>query len=250
MSPLPAAPSRFSLIIPARNEEAYLPRLLETVAVARQRYRGGPDAVEVIVADNVSTDRTAEIARQHGHRVVQVEKRVIGAVRNAGARAARGDLLAFVDADARIHPETFNAIERMLASGKVVAGATGVRLERLSLGIALSWAFLMPLVWLAGIDTGVTFCRREDFESIGGYSEEMLFAEDVRLLLDLWRLGRTRGQRLGRVRTAKAIFSTRKFDRYGEWHYFRLMLKGSLALLFRSERAERMVKEYWYSDRR
>ncbi len=49
----------FSLVIPARNEEAYLPRLLETVQEARSRYVRAGKAVEVIVADNASTDSTA-----------------------------------------------------------------------------------------------------------------------------------------------------------------------------------------------
>jgi glycosyltransferase involved in cell wall biosynthesis len=241
---------RFSLIIPARNEAAYLPRLLETVQAARGRYDGGPGAIEVIVADNVSTDGTAEIAHAHGCRVVRVEKRVIGAVRNAGARAAKGDILCFVDADTRIHPETLNAIERLLDTGKVVGGASGVRMERLSAGIALTLAIMLPLVWLTGMDTGVTFCRREDFEAVGGYTEDMKFAEDVKLLLDLRRLGRGRRQRLGRTRSAKAIASTRKFDRYGEWHYFTLLARGLVGLLVRPRELERWAHEYWYSDRR
>ncbi len=246
MTPLP----RFSLIVPARNEERYLPRLLDTVDAARARFRGGPDAVEVIVADNASTDYTAQIARRRGCRVVTVEKRVIGAVRNGGARAARGEILAFVDADTRIHPETFNAIEQELASGRVVGGASGVRPERLSPGVAATEALLLLLVWTTGMDTGVTFCRREDFEAVGGYSEDRKFAEDVQFLLDLRRLGRRRGQRLGRTRRAKAIYSLRKFDRYGDWHYFKLLARGLPTLLWRPYALERWVQEYWYSDRR
>jgi glycosyltransferase involved in cell wall biosynthesis len=237
-------------VIPARNEEAYLPRLLDSVALARRQYHRGPDAVEVIVADNVSTDRTAALARVGGCRVVPVAKRVIGAVRNGGARAAGGEFLAFVDADARVHPDTFDAIERLLDSGDVVAGATGVRLERLSVGIAATLVLMLPLVWLTGMDTGVTFCRRRDFETIKGYREDILFAEDVQLLLDLRRLGRTRRQRLGRATSAKAIASTRKFDQYGEWHYFTLMARGGWALLRRSRGADGLAREYWYSDRR
>ena len=241
---------RFSLVIPARNEAAYLPRLLETVTVARARYRGGAHAVEVIVADNCSPVATADIARQHDCRVVQAEPRVIGAVRNAGARAAHGDVLAFVDADSRIHAETFNAIERMLDAGRVVAGATGVLLERISLGIALTVLAFLPFVWVTGMDTGVTFCRREDFQTIGGYREDVLFAEDIRLLMALRRLGRARGQRLGRALSARAIASTRKFDEYGDWHYFRIIWRGGLALLTSSHRADDMARDYWYGDRR
>ena len=73
---------RFSLIIPAYNEETVLPALLDTIDIARDRFHGGPDAIEVIVSDNTSTDTTASIARSRNCTVVQEEKRIIAAVRN------------------------------------------------------------------------------------------------------------------------------------------------------------------------
>ena len=54
---------RFSLIIPARNEETLLPHLLRSVVLAKANYHGGPDAIEVVVVDNDSTDNTARLAR-------------------------------------------------------------------------------------------------------------------------------------------------------------------------------------------
>src|ERR1700704_2222807 len=98
---------RQTLVIPAHNEEALLPRLLDTVDVARARYSFGPDAIEVVVADNASTDRTAEVATARGCRVVSVAKRAIAAARNGGATCARSPILAFVDADTQIHPDSF-----------------------------------------------------------------------------------------------------------------------------------------------
>lgn len=239
---------RFSLVIPARNEEGYLPRLLDSVDEARRRYRGGVDGVEVIVADNVSTDRTAEIARQQGCRVVTVEKRLIAAVRNRGARAARGEVLAFLDADSRMHPETFDAIEGVLDKGRAIGGATGVKLERMSAGIAVTYVLLVPLVWLTRMDTGVVFCRREDFETVGGYDETLSFAEDVRFLLDLRRLGRSRGQRLCRVTSVKATASTRKFDQYGDWHYLSGLCRAGYWALFAPGAGREFARNYWYGD--
>jgi len=239
---------RFSVVIPARNEERLLPRLLETVEAARGAYAGGASEVEVIVADNVSTDRTAEIARAAGARVVTVEKRVIGAVRNGGAREARGEILVFVDADIRMHASTFDAIDAALATGRVVGGATGVQLERWSAGLAMTYAALMPMVWLMRMDTGPTFVRQSDFEAIGGYDERLLVAEDVTLLFALRRLGRTRGQRLTRLRSAKAIASVRKFDAYGDWHYFRLAPAVGLEVLRRGQKGSRFLDRYWYGD--
>ena len=239
---------RFSVVIPARNEEKLLPRLLDTVEAARRAYRGGAEQVEVVVADNVSTDRTAEVAREKGARVVIVEKRVIGAVRNGGAREARGEVLVFVDADIRMHPGTFDAIDAALATGRIVGGATGVRLERMSAGLAVTYAALMPMVWLMRMDTGPTFCLRSDFEAIGGYDESLLVAEDVALLFALRRLGRPRGQHLTRLRSAKGIASVRKFDAYGDWHYFLLGPAVALETLRRGQKGSRFLARYWYGD--
>jgi glycosyltransferase involved in cell wall biosynthesis len=245
-----SASPRFSLVIPARNEAEYLPRLLDTVDVARSNYRLGPEAVEVIVADNVSTDRTAEIALNRRTRVVQVEKRLIAAVRNAGVGTARGEVLAFLDADSQMHPDTFNAIEQCLDTGRVVGGATGVHMERMSLGIGLTYALFVPFVWITRMDTGVVFCRREDFKAVGGYNESLSFAEDVRFLMDLRRVGRSRGQRLHRLRSVKAIASTRKFDQFGDWHYLTGLTRGLFWLVFAPRSGRAFAQKYWYGDLR
>lgn len=68
--PAPLPPPRFSLVIPAFNEEALLPRLLDSVDRARALYAGGPEPIEVIVADDGPTDATAGIARERGCRTV------------------------------------------------------------------------------------------------------------------------------------------------------------------------------------
>jgi len=241
---------KISLVVPAFNEASLLPRLLETIAAARARYRYGPGAVQVIVADNGSTDDTVVIAERSGCEVVGVERRRIANVRNGGAALAQGEILSFVDADSEVHPETFNAIEDALAIGRVVAGATGVRLARMSPGIAVTYALFMPFVWAMRMDTGVVFCRRDDFESVGGYNEQRAFGEDVQLLFDLRRLGKARGQKLIRLRSVKAVTSTRKFDSFGDWHYF-TELRKLLPLVVRSPGATTdFADRFWYGDQR
>ncbi|MEW6159140.1 MAG: glycosyltransferase [Verrucomicrobiota bacterium] len=241
---------RHSLIIPAYNEAALLPRLLHTVQAARSQYKFGPDAIEVIVADNDSTDATPHLAAAEGCRVVHVTRRVIAAARNGGAQAAQGEILSFVDADSRIHPQTFDAIDAAFASPKVVGGATGVRLERWSPGLALTYLLIVPMVILTGMDTGVVFCRRADFKTIGGYDEERELGEDVAFLWALRKLGARRGQKLKRLRQVKAIASTRKFDRHGDWHYFTQVIPGSIPALFRRSARTELARRYWYTDDR
>ncbi|MFC1896787.1 glycosyltransferase [Thermodesulfobacteriota bacterium] len=237
---------RISVIIPAHNEEAYLPRLLETVAEARKRYQYGTDAVEVIVVDNASTDATGAIATEKGATVVHEPRRIIAAVRNTGARIAQGLYLAFVDADSQIHAETFNAIERRLSHEGTVGGATGVRLDRWSPGIFITYAVIVAMVWITRMDTGVVFTRRDDFDEVGGYNEKRRVAEDVEFLEALRHLGGGRGQRLVRATEAKAIASTRKFDRHGDWYYLGLMWRFMRGLITGRDILDEVADIYWY----
>jgi glycosyltransferase involved in cell wall biosynthesis len=244
----PSEPSpRISLIIPAFNEEELLPRLLDSVDVARATYSG---TVEVVVADNASTDGTAEIARRRGCRVATVERRAIASVRNGGAAAARGEIFAFTDADGRVHPRTFEVIDRAIASGRIVAGATGGRFERWSPGLLTTFVLFAPIAMATGFDTGVVFCHRDDFAAIGGYDEQRLFAEDVAFLLALRRHGKATGRRLGRPRGARTVISTRKFDRWGDWHFFTRMPAVGWRLLKDPRAATEFARQYWYRPER
>jgi glycosyltransferase involved in cell wall biosynthesis len=238
-----------SLVIPCYNEAALLPRLLTSIDAARRAFREGPDSVEVIASDNGSTDDTVAVARAHGCRVASTAIRRIGAVRNAGAAIAQGGIVAFVDADSQIHPDTFNTIAALMNRPDVIGGSTGATMERWSAGIALSYAMFLPLVWATNMDIGVVFCRREDFQAIDGYDETMQFAEDVKFLLELRRLGRARGARLVRARAAKVIASTRKFDQFGDWHYLALLLQAPWHLLSRRAR-NAFADGYWYRSGR
>jgi len=249
MATPPSVPPRISLVVPAHDEEALLPRLLDSVDTARASLSDSDSAVEVIVADNASTDRTAGIARSRGCRVAAVERRSIAAARNGGAAIARGGILAFTDADGSIHPRTFLAIERAMEDRRFVAGATGVTMERWSPGIALTFALALPWIWILSVDTGVVFCRREDFAAVGGYDEAHRYAEDVEFLFALRRLGRSRGQRLVRPRGVKTIASARKFDQHGDWHYFTRMPRLAGRWLAGRRGRDEFAERYWYGNR-
>jgi glycosyltransferase involved in cell wall biosynthesis len=239
-----------SLIIPAHNEIELLPRLLDTVDVARDRFAGGSEAVEVIVADNASTDGTGALAAARGCSVVPVERRLIAAARNGAASIARGEILCFVDADTRIDPETFNAVSAALDRTDVVAGSTGCRLERWSAGIALTYAFLFPMIVLLKMDTGVVFCRRADFEAIGGYDENRPIGEDVAFLMALRGLGKRRKQRLVRLTEVKALVSTRKFDKHGDWHFLLKIVPVGIPAVIWPSLGRKLADRFWYNTDR
>ena len=122
-----------SIIVPAHNEEALLGGTLR--ALGRAAANLGEDC-EIVVVDDGSTDRTAEIAATLGARVVRVDVRHIAAARNAGARAAIGDVFVFVDADTLVPPAdgltataTHSAAEGSLIRSKKTSTNTTFRLK-------------------------------------------------------------------------------------------------------------------------
>lgn len=104
---------RISLVIPAYNEESYLGDCLRSALAQVVHF------YEIIVVDNASTDRTAQIARQFpGVRVVREAKRGIVHARNAGFNAARGDIIARIDADTVLPAEWAAHISEFYADPK------------------------------------------------------------------------------------------------------------------------------------
>ncbi|MDH3583755.1 MAG: glycosyltransferase [Phycisphaerae bacterium] len=176
-----------SIIIPAHNEQEHIGG---TVRAAMDAAAHLDRSWELIVADDDSSDRTAAIATEAGARVVPVRHRHIAAVRNAGAAAARGDRLVFLDADTHLPPDTLRAAISALAGGAVGGGAR-VRFDipvegqvRLALGL---WNTLARLYrWAAGC---FVFARRDIFEAVGGFDERFYASEEIHLSNQLKRHG-------------------------------------------------------------
>ena len=114
-----------SIIIPAYNEEKYLPATLEAIGAAA----GGVAASEIIVVDNESTDGTGEIALRFGAKMVGETEHNIGRVRNTGAAGARGGILVFIDADTLVEPGLFENIIEVMADERCFGGSVAVEYE-------------------------------------------------------------------------------------------------------------------------
>ena len=169
-----------SVIIPTLNEAA-------TVAAA---VRAAPAGAEVLVADGGSTDDTGRVAARSGARVIEGPTGR-AAQMNAGARAARGDVLLFVHADATLPEQASHAIERALVDPSIVGGAFRLRVEPARFPLTLI-AFASNLrarhLKLPYGDQGL-FVRRSSFERAGGYPE-IPFLEDVAIVRRLRKQGR------------------------------------------------------------
>lgn len=223
-----------SIIVPAHNEEAFIrPTLRALDAAARDA--GVP--FEIIVVDDASTDRTATIAAAQGARIVGADVRQIAAARNAGARAALGDQLMFVDADTIVPSAALRAAVERMDAGAVGGGASPLfdagtpAWARRTIGFTV-W-FMRIMGWAAGC---FVFVRRDAFEEVGGFDERYFASEEIHLSRALKRLGRFV------ILREHVVTSGRKAHAYSAshalWLAIQLLRPGAL------KRRDRL--EFWY----
>lgn len=209
---------RFSVIIPARNEERYIGACLQSIHAAGKQY---PGDVELVVILNRCGDRTEEIAREHGAVIVHDASKNLSKIRNTGARHARGEILATIDADSTMSPNMLTEIHRLLSSGKYVGGGVLILAERVSLGIVVSALVIYPFLLRHGISAGLFWCYRKDFEAVGGFDERLVSAEDIDFAIRLKKYGKAQGKSFKTIWRAHIQTSCRKFDTFGDWYLLR-----------------------------
>jgi len=210
----PAA-MKLSIVVPAFNEERLLAASLASIRAAAQAFEGAW-AWEIIVCDNNSTDRTAEIARATGAQVVFEPHNQISRARNTGARAATGDWLLFVDADSTPSRELFAELREAIDSGRVLGGGATIRVEtpewyaRAAVGF---WnAISRSLHWAAG---AFVYSETAAFRRAGGFSEELYASEELELSGRLKRLAREQGREFRILSRHPLLTSARKMHLYG-----------------------------------
>ena len=227
-----------SFIVPAYNEEAELPGTLRAINSAAIGYE-----YEILVVDDGSTDATPAIGEQFGARVISIERRQIAAARNAGAKAARGAVFIFVDADTRIGPEHVRGAIDALENGFAGGGS------RLAFdGEIPPWGKVMFHVFgtlYFGLNLGAgafLFTTRENFVAAGGFDEIYFAGEEVFFTVALKRLGRFKLLR------EAAITSGRKLRMYSGWKVF----GGLFSVLFGGPRGvmSRKKLDMWYGGER
>jgi glycosyltransferase involved in cell wall biosynthesis len=229
-----------SFIIPAYNEEL---ELSSTIAAIRAAASGVTQPYEIIVVDDASADATAEIAAMAGARVISINRRQIAASRNAGARAARGEYLLFVDADTRINrthiAEPIAALE---------AGYAGGSARVVMDGFMPLWGRIFVRVFCTvyfGLNLGAgafLFTTRRNFDAVGGFDEQYFIGEEVYFSLALRKLGRFK------VLREPILTSGRKLRMYS----MRRVLVRLFSIIIGGPRAARSRDklDVWYDGKR
>lgn len=231
---------RLSFIVPAHNEEHELP---ETLHALRAAAEAGGETYEIIVVDDASTDATGEIARQSGARVLEVNRRQIAAVRNAGAGVAHGAILIFVDADTRIAPAHVRSVIDALDRG-FVGGSARVALDgQPSFWSRLFLRIFSVIYFTLGLGVGAfIFARRDYFEKAGGFDEQYFAGEEVYLTLALRKLGRFK------ILPTPIVTSARKMRMHSPGYVFIQFM----TICFGGKRAlrNRTRLDLWYDGKR
>ncbi len=229
-----------SFILPAHNEEHYLTATLRAVQASAEALQLD---YEIVVVDDASTDATAARAQTLGCRVVAANLRKISAVRNAGARAAGGEWLVFVDADTTVHSALIGQALTALRAGAVGGGASAKFAGRIPVYARLLTAALNRFSRIFHLAYGCfLFCRRDAFEAAGGFDESLYGGEE-------WALSRAlRKQGRFVILPATVVTSGRRLRAYSAFEILRifggLVLGGTRAVRRRDKTA------MWYEPRR
>src|SRR5208283_1208043 len=194
---------RLSFVVPAYNEEAYLPACLESV-LAQTRELG--DAVEIIVVNNASTDRTQEVALGYGVRVVDEPQKGLTFARQAGFAASTGELIANVDSDSRLTEGWVQTVLMEFAAEPKLVSLSGPFIyydmspsQRVSVQIFYLIAYLVyalnRYVLRAGsmVQGGNFVLRRTALEKIGGFDTAIAFyGEDTDIARRMNQIGESK----------------------------------------------------------
>jgi glycosyltransferase involved in cell wall biosynthesis len=240
---------KVSIIVPAFNEEKLIAETLRRIQAAAVAFSEAGFESELIVCDNNSNDRTAELAQAAGAQVVFEPINQIARARNKGAEAATGDWLLFIDADSHPSPGLYADVAAAIRTGRCLAGGSTVRLDDSRLRarvVAHAWNAISRCgKWLAG---SFIFCEAAAFRQIGGFNLKFFVSEELDLTRRLKKLAAQSRKRIVVLHRHPLTTSARKLDLYSHREHLRFLGKT----VFRLGRTFNSAEEchIWYDGRR
>ncbi|MFA6514103.1 MAG: glycosyltransferase [Patescibacteria group bacterium] len=227
-----------SIVIPALNEEKYLPRLLDSIK--KQEFSD----YEIIISDGGSVDRTIMIAEEFGARVtINPKIKHPSAQRNHGAEIAKGEVLLFLDADS-VLPINFlkNSYQEFINNNLIAAGFFFVfNPNKLSYNL---YSFIYNLVCFlkqcskhpAAVGAGL-MAMRSAHEKINGFDLKVVLAEDYDYCARLSKQGKFRI-----IKSTKLLYSSRRIEKEGFWNVGWKYLKMGLFTITNRTIKKQIVK--------
>lgn len=240
---------KISIVVPAFNEEKLIAGSLAAIRSSMAVFPERGWESELIVCDNNSTDRTAELARGAGATVVFEPVNQIGRARNKGAEAATGDWLIFVDADSHPSRELFGDVAEAIASGNFLYGGATVRMDAgpFVAQLAVKIWNSISRIWSYAAGSFI-FCETAAFRQIGGFDNRFYVSEEIDLSKRLKRLARATGKRAVILHRHPLVTSARKLHLYSNGEHLRFLLKTVFGL--GRTLGDRDACHVWYDGRR
>ena len=239
-----------SVVVPAFNEEKLIGDTLRSIQSALAPFTQAGWQTQLLLCNNNSTDRTAELAAAAGATVVFEPVNQIARARNTGAAAATGDWLIFVDADSQPSPELFADVLGAIARGDVIAGGATVTLEGeqhpIASAVVSFWNAVSRLRnWAAG---SFIFCEAGAFRAVGGFNLDLYASEEIFLFKKLKKKARADRKRILILHKHPLVTSARKMRLYTPGEHLKFLAKT----VFQFGRTLKDPKEChtWYDGRR
>ena len=239
---------KISVIVPAFNEEKLLGASLVQIQSATRALSARGWQCELIVCDNNSTDRTAEIARAVGATVVFEPINQIARARNSGASAATGDWLIFVDADSHPSAGLFADVADQIAAGNCLGGGATLKMDEWHWVAGFLTAFwnLSSRMgrWLAG---SFIFVDAAAFRQLGGFSHELFAGEELEFSQRLKQMSRQTGRKISILHRHPLTTSARKMRLYTLGDHLKLLIRVAFNRRTLGRREDCTI---WYDGRR
>lgn len=213
----------YSIIIPAYNEEEFLPATLEAAIKAMNAVALKS---EIIVVDNNSSDITAQIARSYAATVVFEPHNQISRARNRGAEAARGKYLIFLDADTLITGEllkrTFDNFINHNCCGGGVTLTFDAPQNIFVTAFTNCWNYVSVKRSLAA--GSYVYVSRECFEAVGGFNEKLYASEEIWFSKKCIKWGKRNNKVFKIIDDVKIVTSGRKTKRFSTFRLYVTMM--------------------------